>query len=62
MTRHELITSREHWVVKIHLTLWALHGNIEEDSDKWEELAEKIVDDDFMESIKELEQIKYDKQ
>ncbi len=53
MNRKELITSREFWVAQIHLNLWNLNGSIEKDSDKWEQMAEKIVDERFYKLITE---------
>lgn len=57
MTREELIKSREWWVALIHSQLWTINGCIEEDSDKWEAMAEKVVNDYFMDRIKELSEI-----
>jgi len=54
MTRKELIISREYWVGIIHLRLWQINGLVESDSDKWEAMAEQIVDDEFMKRVKEL--------
>ncbi len=54
MTRQELITSREFWVAQIHISLWNLNGRVEKDSDKWEQMAEKIVDERFLNLITEI--------
>lgn len=54
MERIELITSREYWVGIIHLRLWTVNGSIERDSERWEKMAEIVVDEYFMKSIKEL--------
>lgn len=52
--RLALITSRECWVVQIHMRLWELNGRVEKDSDKWERFAEKMVDEEFMKYIREI--------
>ncbi len=54
MDRKELVTSREFWVAQIHLRLFIINGRIEEDSDKWERMAEEIVDECFLKLIKEM--------
>ena len=53
-SRKELITSREYWVALIHINLWNINGSVEADSDKWELVAEKTVDENFMNVINEL--------
>lgn len=52
--RTDLICSREYWVALIHINLWNANGSIEEDSDKYEEMAEKVVNEMFMNNIMEL--------
>ena len=56
-SRKELITSREYWVALIHINLWNINGSVEADSDKWEAMAEKVVDETFMNVINELSNI-----
>lgn len=54
LKRSELIITREYWVARLHTDLWNIHGCIENDSDKWEQMAEKLVDESFMNTITEL--------
>lgn len=53
-TRKGLLTSREYWVALISVNLWTINGCKEKNNTKYEKIAEKIVDDDFMNRIYEL--------
>lgn len=55
-TREDLILSPECWKVTIAHRLWMLNG--QRKFNKWEKLAEKIVDRRFMELITEVSQLK----
>jgi len=54
MDRKQLLTSREYWIGIISVTLWNIHGCVEKDSPKYDKMAKKIVNDDFMSRIYEL--------
>jgi hypothetical protein len=53
MTRQELISSREYWSTMLALNLWRYNGSIDDDSEKWEKMADAIVDDSFMKAMEE---------
>lgn len=51
-TRKELLASKGYWRAKLHIALWSHFGR--KKSNKWEKVANQIVDDAFMETVHEL--------
>lgn len=57
MTRKELLLNREYWVVHVTQKIWEINKRNDSRVNEFEAMAEKIVDKDFMNLIKELTEI-----